>query len=331
MKKKIYFRADAGADIGYGHFIRTLALADMLKDDFDCMFFTVNPTSYQIAEMEKVCEYVDLQADTRFNDFLSFLTGDEIVVLDNYFFTTEYQQQIKSKGCHLVCIDDMHDKYYVADVVINHGFVDECLFDKSSSTKLCLGLGWALLRHPFINAIEYPCDKKENNLFVFAFGGSDPKGLSRQVANVIERLDYNSIYAIGVLGDSSNTVIELDKYKKVQFVQRQTATEIAELFKRAGYVILPASTMCLEAIACRARLIVGYFVDNQKAFSEYLALNDYSEDLGDMTDSSFEERLSDVIHRLLSLSETKYEKRELLISSDIRIRYKKLFHSLSYI
>lgn len=31
--QKIYLRADASAAIGYGHFIRTLALADMLKDD----------------------------------------------------------------------------------------------------------------------------------------------------------------------------------------------------------------------------------------------------------------------------------------------------------
>ena len=39
VMQKIYFRADASATIGYGHFIRTLALADMLKDDFDCTFF----------------------------------------------------------------------------------------------------------------------------------------------------------------------------------------------------------------------------------------------------------------------------------------------------
>lgn len=54
--QKIYFRADAGAEIGYGHFIRSLALAYMLKDDFDCTFFTVEPTPYQIGEMEKVCK-----------------------------------------------------------------------------------------------------------------------------------------------------------------------------------------------------------------------------------------------------------------------------------
>ena len=63
MKKKIYFRADAGQSIGYGHFIRTLALADMLKDDFDCVFFTQTPTDYQKKEMELVCRYVELPAD----------------------------------------------------------------------------------------------------------------------------------------------------------------------------------------------------------------------------------------------------------------------------
>jgi spore coat polysaccharide biosynthesis predicted glycosyltransferase SpsG len=38
MKHKVIFRADADRDIGYGHFVRSSALADMLKDDFDVLF-----------------------------------------------------------------------------------------------------------------------------------------------------------------------------------------------------------------------------------------------------------------------------------------------------
>ena len=76
------------------------------------------------------------------------------MVLDNYFFTTDYQRTIKEKGCCLVCVDDMHDKHYVADVVINHGLTDESLFDVEPYTKLCLGGDWALLRHPFIEAVK---------------------------------------------------------------------------------------------------------------------------------------------------------------------------------
>ena len=75
VMQKIYFRADASATIGYGHFIRTLALADMLKDDFDCTFFTCHPTSYQVSEMEKVCPFIPLQEETHSADFLSHLQG----------------------------------------------------------------------------------------------------------------------------------------------------------------------------------------------------------------------------------------------------------------
>ena len=71
MKQRIYFRADAGREIGYGHFIRTLALADMLKDDFDCVFVTQSPTAYQQAEVSGVCPLVGLPAtDARFGMFL---------------------------------------------------------------------------------------------------------------------------------------------------------------------------------------------------------------------------------------------------------------------
>ena len=75
--RKIYFRADAGGSIGYGHFIRTLALADMLKDDFECVFYTKTPTDYQQKEAEKVCSLVALpDDDTKFQMFLDLLKGD---------------------------------------------------------------------------------------------------------------------------------------------------------------------------------------------------------------------------------------------------------------
>jgi len=58
MKRKVIFRADAGQSIGYGHFIRSLALADMIRNDFDILFATVNPTDYQKTELAKVCPYI---------------------------------------------------------------------------------------------------------------------------------------------------------------------------------------------------------------------------------------------------------------------------------
>ena len=119
-KRIVCLRADAGPEIGFGHFTRSLALAEMLKDDFDCVFFTVDPSEYQRREVERVCRLHPLLPASHLEDFQSCLQGDEIVVLDNYFFTTEYQKAIKSKGCRLVCIDDLHDKHYVADAVVSY-------------------------------------------------------------------------------------------------------------------------------------------------------------------------------------------------------------------
>ena len=91
-KQKIIFRADGSSTIGMGHFIRTLALAEMLKDDFHCIYATQSPSEFQIKEIENVCKsWVGLPPDeTHFDVFLNYVNSDEIVTLDNYYFDSEY-------------------------------------------------------------------------------------------------------------------------------------------------------------------------------------------------------------------------------------------------
>ena len=95
--KKVYIRADAGQAIGYGHFVRCLALAAMLRDEFECTIFTQSPSEFQKREASGICPLVALPADdSKFDLFLNYLRGDEIVVLDNYFFNEDYIRTIQS-------------------------------------------------------------------------------------------------------------------------------------------------------------------------------------------------------------------------------------------
>lgn len=287
--RKIFFRADAGPQIGYGHFIRTLALADMLKEDFDCVFVTVNPTAYQINEMSKVCRFISLQAENHFDSFLSLLQGEEIVVLDNYFYTTNYQRKIKEKGCKLVCIDDMHDKHYVADVVINQGVSDPALFNMEPYTQLCLGLEWALLRKPFLKAAalasQRACSDKIETITV-SFGGSDYYGLTEKVIRILLQIDsvkrINAI--VGDCFDSENKFAN----EKVALYKQIPAEKIAELFLNCDLAVLSASTICLEALACGTRVAAGWYVDNQKDFYDYLLQNNYIYGLGYIRNDFFD-------------------------------------------
>lgn len=320
MKRKIYFRADASVSIGYGHFIRTLALADMLRDDFDCTFFTCHPTPYQVDEMEKVCPFLALREETHYDDFLSHLQGDEIVVLDNYFFDTGYQRAIKGKGCRLVCIDDMHDKHYVADVVINHGLTDESLFDVEPYTKLCLGLDWALLRKEFYQPLLRK--RREEGHWLVSFGGSDFYNLTFKYVDFLQQ--FPSVRQITVIvGDSYKYKEMLDSMDKVTLTERLSAQEIQDLFSVVSVAILPSSTIAIEALACGCPVVSGYYIDNQRGIYGTLLSRNLIVGIGDMLS----------IDRVL-ISEKKMEDikslRSCVFDSRIKEKFIYLFNVLSY-
>ena len=267
-KRKIFFRADAGQEIGYGHYIRSLALADMLKQDFECTMFTQMPTDYQLRECESVCPLVALpDDDSKFDKFLDYLHGDEIVVLDNYFFTSDYQRAIKAKGCQLVCIDDMHDKHYVADVVINHGCADKSRLDVEPYTRLCLGMDYALLRRPFRNPVQH---EYVPNSYAICFGGTDAYNLTYAYAKELSKNNY-TIFAI--IGDSYQYEDTLKNLPNVEIRKRLSADEMASLFSSVENVICSASTTCYEALACGARVYAGWYVENQKEIYHLLKSN----------------------------------------------------------
>lgn len=295
-KPKVYLKADASAIIGYGHFIRTLALADMLKDDFDCTFFTCHPTPYQVSEIEKVCPHVTLQEETHYDDFLSCLRGDEIVVLDNYFFTTDYQRAIKEKGCRLVCIDDMHDKHYVADYVINHGLTNQELFDCETYTKLCLGYEYALLRKPFLSKQT----RAERNCIVVTFGGVDEFDITSKA--ILQLLDVTNEKIVAIVGDGYHPKNSFIDNERVIYRTKLSAQQMADTFNSASLVICSASSVCIEALACGAIIAAGWFVDNQKELYENLAKEGRIIPLGNIEK---EIRISDVF--LVSITPSTFD------------------------
>lgn len=281
MKKKVYFRADAGQSIGYGHFIRSLALADMLKDDFDCTFFTQTPTEYQKQEAERVCPLVALPADdSKFSLFLKQLKGDEIVVLDNYFFTSEYQLQIKQRGCKLVCIDDMHDKHFYADVIINH-CINTCNeYAAEPETKFFLGAKWALLRTPFLTSKTTLKDKRH---WVITFGGSDPNNLTMKFVSVLCKLFPEVVISV-MVGDGYKYSDTLKSFLGVNVLNKLSAQQVADLFSSADNVICSASSVCYEALACGCNVFAGYYVDNQIDFYNNLVSYGLINPLGNLLD-----------------------------------------------
>lgn len=283
-KQKVYFRADASGGIGYGHFIRSLALADMLKDDFSCTFFTVHPTEYQLGELKKVCNYVTLDEETKFEDFLSYLKGDEIVVLDNYFNTTEYHTQIKERCYKLVCIDDPHGIKYNCDVLVSHGFVTPYDFDVPCAAIVKTGIEWALLRKPFLKPTNKTAER--NKSIVVNFGGSDPLNVTERIVNQLLclQLPYNIKV---ILGD--RVYLSENCRKGVEILRNLTAEQMAVLFETTAIGLFSASTVCIEGLSRGLPMIVGFYVDNQERGYQRMIEKNIISPIGDLRQSNSED------------------------------------------
>jgi len=300
MMQRVIFRADGNLQIGYGHFIRSLGIAGLINDQFDCVFATQMPTEYQLTEIHKVCsKHIALPSDERhYNEFLTHLKEDDIVVLDNYFFSSDYQLQIKSKGCKVIFIDDHNDKNYVCDALINNipGF-SVASFKKQAYTKLYLGTDYALLRPEFFNPALRKIEKKRKTIFL-SFGGADFFNVSEKIIRFLIEID--DTFEINLLiGDAYKFHEALQKFETVKVFKNISAAEVASLMAASYICIVPASSLLNEVASIGSKILVGYFAENQIQPYEYFVDNNLAIGLGDYRSLDFElfrEKLEQAFH-----------------------------------
>lgn len=301
-RRRVLMRADAGRSIGFGHFVRTLALARYLADDFRVEVASFNPEGEVSPwQMEQVAESgarflpvegTDRDAFDRF--FLEKVGKEDIVVLDNYYFSTAYQREILARGARLVCIDDMHDRHFVSDVVMTFCPLRREEFSLEDSTLFYGGMEWSFLREPFLRpAVER--DAVRPRRVVMAMGGADPQRLTPKILSLL--LEADPEIKVEVIAGDTVDAGPSDP-KRVTIHRRLSAGEVAALFDRCDLGVFPASTICVEAFARRLPVAAGYFVDNQEEFFKRGVEAGWFAPLGCLLDGS--EELLPRMRRILS-------------------------------
>lgn len=287
-KPKVIFRADGNAQIGLGHIYRCLALADMLKDSFTGVFATRAATEAVSFQIRAVCEEIYyLDEDAHYQEFLNYLQGDEIVVLDNYFFGPEYQKAIMDRGCKLIHIDDTQPYHYHAHAVINHApGLSRQMFSLDKHTLLCTGLDYAMLRKPFrvasLDTREFNNGHKYN-VFI-CFGGADFHNVTLKVIqSLIKNPLVDTMHV--VLGSANQHSLAISgvvkSFSNIRLYDHLNAEEMLDLMQNCNLAIVPSSTILYELTAARVFTISGYYVDNQKNIYEGFLKEDLIKGVGD--------------------------------------------------
>jgi UDP-2,4-diacetamido-2,4,6-trideoxy-beta-L-altropyranose hydrolase len=289
--QRVVIRCDGGRNIGLGHSMRCLALADMLRNQFQILFVLQETSEdvYALIQREG-WTYEVLPASDDVEKDLPLLTAlliqGDIVVLDGYEFKTEYQYAIRQKDCRVVAIDDLHAWHHYADVIINHaGGVSERSYSCEAYTHLMLGPSHALLRKEFFEQQSIYHDNGEWSRFFISMGAADTGGNTLKVAHAL--LSWPTIKKIVLMVSTLNPHIEaLKKFEveqdRVTIAYNLNAAQLIEYLQNTDVVICPASTIALETCAIGRYLLTGYTAANQLNILHGLISAEMAFSLGDI-------------------------------------------------
>src|SRR5215217_1663979 len=274
--KKIYIRVDGGNQIGLGHLVRCFALAKMIQSDFVIIFVCqVLPDSFIHEIKESKFLYIALNDEP---DFFTLINPEDIILLDGYHFNTHYQRHIKQIGCKLICIDDIHENEFYADLIINHApNVSIKEYSAQPYTKFALGLDYVLLRPTFLEKAKITREPEVIKTVFVCFGGSDNKNITKYVAEILKKdARFSKIILVTgasyVFGEQLLVLAENDP--RIKIYNAINSDLMCGLIESAQLAIVPASGILQEVLAVGVKVISGMYVENQSnIFNNYKKLN----------------------------------------------------------
>ena len=117
MKKRLFFRVDASEKIGRGHLSRCLAVAEMLKSDFDISFIILQQNE---AFINRLNINFTLCSISKENEIFNIINFQDFVWLDGYQFSEDYKKQLQQQVFKLIETNDIPYEAKNVDIIFNH-------------------------------------------------------------------------------------------------------------------------------------------------------------------------------------------------------------------
>jgi UDP-2,4-diacetamido-2,4,6-trideoxy-beta-L-altropyranose hydrolase len=179
---KVAFRADASRDIGSGHVMRCLALADGLRAAGASVTFICGPLSGHLSSLitGRGCRLATVPYGPDPAPSLSALdeAGCDWLVVDHYGLDARWETAMRARARRILAIDDLADRPHDCDVLLDQNLVDamERRYDAllPAACERLLGPRFALLREEFVAARPRVAPRRGPvGRMLISFGGGD--------------------------------------------------------------------------------------------------------------------------------------------------------------
>lgn len=305
----IVFRCDASIQIGTGHVMRCLTLADELaRQGVKCHFICrkhegnlidfIAQKGYEVYKLEAAHPDNHNKGDVEPTLFHSEWLGTsqaedakqtidiisdiepEWLVIDHYALDHYWEQKLRPHCDSILVIDDLADRKHDCEILLDQTFgrdkqdyqhlvPDHC--------KVLCGTTYALLRPEFSKWRQYSLERRKNNALehiLVNLGGVDKDNLTSKILDTLKQAPLSDSCKITVVMGSTSpwisTVIEKAEQQPWPTEVKTGVSNMAELMANSDLAIGAAGSTSWERCCLGLPTIMLVIANNQKDIANNL-------------------------------------------------------------
>jgi len=292
-KQSIAFRVDASNQIGTGHIMRCLTLADGLrKHNAQARFVSRHMPAY-LQEMlaSKGYEFVllrDAHNDEKLDELMhaSWLgvsqsrdAADTIraledqswdwMVVDHYALDARWEIKLRRAAKHILAIDDIADRQHDCDVLLDQNLYSDMGSRYTGKVPvychLLLGPQYALIREEFRKLHSQATPRRDINFNIIVFlGGVDSNNFTGHVVEALSKVKNQGLHVDVVIGLQHPCREEIEiACKRNNFNCHVQTERMAELMAKADLAIGAGGSSSWERCCLGLPALLVALADNQ--------------------------------------------------------------------
>ncbi len=276
----LIIRADGGSKIGYGHLVRTAAIArEFLDEGNKVTYATTTPETVEEISPEKT-DVTTLCSRSDPSPFVEWIRDNlpDAALIDAYTADTEYQRKINELVPLAVYTDDARHSI-CADVLINGNlYAPDLVYDfvGEPPTQL-LGPDFVPLRNEIrLFADQEPPWRDPPRRALITMGGSD---IENRTPTVIRSFDGFDLHVDAIVGPGFSEQQEHEVHiaaesTDVSVSVTRNPNDLAERMFQADIAVSTASSTTYELLALGTPIVCEPVAENQEPIAAALGKRD---------------------------------------------------------
>lgn len=267
--QNVVFRVDSSYQIGSGHVMRCLTLAEeLIEKGYYVSFITrdhkgnmadfISNKGYKVFRLKKPPSSITFSSDLKHGSWLGASQEEdaeetlkaiqsltiELLVVDHYGIDYRWEKKFQGIAKKILVIDDLADRKHDCEFLLDQNYRNSMQNRYKNLVKencrLFLGPSHLLLRKEFKTAkIKSSVRSGEINRILIFFGGSDPTSETLKTLEALRMLNLKNTITDVIVGDSNVDKQRIKEICKISsyFNYYCQISNMAELIARADLAI----------------------------------------------------------------------------------------------